>query len=152
MSESEKQAELEARLEEDIRNGGAFTDLRDKPGAVPYVTNLAGMTNQERARRYLLDRGLGYRINEQLLDAVVGYGIECADAELERRRAAESERDDALGRVHQARAQRDEAMENAKVLARWCFEQAAANRGQEARIAKLEAFKRAVLEERHELR
>jgi len=107
------------------------------------------MTNQERAKRYLLDRGLGYRINEQLLDAMVTYGIECANAELERRRAAEAERDLALGYLEAATLARRAALaEHERSNLQIIGERDAAL----AQVAKLEAFKRAVLEEKHELR
>jgi len=79
------------------------------------------MTNQERAERVLTKCFPNWvwvnDSRERLGEVMVTYGIECANAELERRRAAEAERDAAL-----------------------------------AQVAKLEAFKRAVLEERHELR
>lgn len=47
------------------------------------------MTNPERVRQFMIDR-LG-RFTEQagLVDAIVAYGIECASAEVERRRAVE---------------------------------------------------------------
>lgn len=52
------------------------------------------MTNQERVIAFLTARMSHCAYTSELVDAIVAYGIECASAEVEQRRAVEAERDE----------------------------------------------------------
>ncbi len=64
------------------------------------------MTNQERAREWVMSTGYprltlagdGFTLST-VVEMLADYGIERANAELERRRAAEAERDKALAEI-----------------------------------------------------
>lgn len=52
------------------------------------------MTNPERVIAFLTARMSHCAYTAELIDVIVAYGIECANAEVERRRAVEAERDE----------------------------------------------------------